>query len=213
MNLSAKFIEFSIMLIDRIGYLGVSFILIIDNAGVPIPSEGVLALSGAAAKVGQMNIWIVLLLGVVMQTLGSCLAYWIGHAGGGPLVRKYGKYLLISAHDYDKTMAWFDKNGAKAIFISRFTPVVRTFMGFVAGTAKMSFKSFLVQTALGSTVWTIFWVGFGYAVGESWRKYYDVLHYLDYLVIAAIIYFVYRFVRRKLAEQKKLQKKSQSKSV
>ncbi len=202
MNLSARFLEFAIALVDRIGYLGVSLILIVDNAGVPIPSEAVLALSGAAAKSGTMNIGVALLIGVVAQSLGSCLAYVIGRAGGVPLVKKYGKYLLISAHDYEKTHRWFEKNGAKAVFISRLTPVVRTFMGFVAGAAEMSFPSFAVQTVLGSAVWTLFWVSFGYIVGDTWRQYYAVLHYLDYIVIVAVMYFIYRFVSRKLARRR-----------
>lgn len=202
MNLSAQLIEFAITLIDRIGYLGVSLILVVDNAGVPIPSEAVLALSGAAAKAGQMNILVVLILGVVMQTIGSSLAYYIGYIGGGPLVKKYGKYLLISAHDYDKTHAWFAKNGEKAIFISRLVPVVRTFMGFVAGTAEMKFSSFLWQTVLGTAVWTLIWTGFGFIVGDAWRQYYDVLHYLDYVIILAVLVIIGRFIYRKMQRRK-----------
>jgi membrane protein DedA with SNARE-associated domain len=202
MNISANLLELAITLIDKIGYLGISIILIIDNAGAPIPSEAVLALSGAAAKAGSLDIVLVFILGVVMQTLGSCLAYWVGATGGEKVVARYGKYLLISMHDYHKTQAWFDKNGARAIFISRITPVVRTYMGFVAGAAKMSFPSFLTQTLFGSLIWTIVWVGFGYLVGEEWRKYYEYLHFVDYLIIAVVMVFVGRFVYKKLAHRR-----------
>ncbi|MFO0955761.1 MAG: DedA family protein [Candidatus Saccharibacteria bacterium] len=202
MNLSAQLIEYAIAIIDRIGYLGVSLILIADNAGLPIPSEAVLALSGAAAKAGTMNILVVIILGVVMQTIGSSLAYYIGYIGGGPLVKKYGKYLLISAHDYEKTHTWFEKNGPKAIFISRIVPVVRTFMGFVAGTAQMPFPSFLWQTFLGTIVWTFIWVGFGFVVGDAWRQYYSMLHYLDYVIILAVLVLVGRFIYRKLERRR-----------
>ncbi|MDQ5944385.1 MAG: hypothetical protein QG658_452 [Patescibacteria group bacterium] len=201
MSISAYFLELAIGVINQIGYLGISIILILDNAGAPIPSEAILALSGAAAKAGDMDILFVFILGVVMQTIGSSLAYWIGATGGETVVRKYGKYILISMHDYQKTHAWFEKNGAKAIFISRLTPVVRTYMGFVAGAAKMSFSSFLTQTIMGSFVWTLLWVGFGYVVGEEWRKYYEYLHYLDYIIILVLVIFIGRFVYKKLSRR------------
>lgn len=207
MSISAHFLELGISIINQVGYFGISLILIIDNAGAPIPSEAILALSGAAARAGDLNIGLVLILGVVMQTVGSSLAYWVGITGGEVMVRKYGKYLLISMHDYQKTQAWFDKNGAKAIFISRLTPVVRTYMGFVAGAAKMSFQSFLTQSIIGSLVWTLLWVGFGYIVGEQWRKYYEYLHYLDYLILAVIIFFGGRFLYKKLVQEKTNRKK------
>lgn len=201
MSISAYFLELAIRVVDQIGYLGISIILIFDNAGAPIPSEAVLALSGAAAKAGNLDIFFVFVLGVVMQTIGSSLAYWVGATGGETVVRKYGKYILISMHDYQKTQAWFDKNGAKAIFISRITPVVRTYMGFVAGAAKMSFSSFLTQTVIGSFAWTLIWVGFGYAVGEEWRKYYQYLHYLDYIIILVLLVLISRFVYKKLSRR------------
>lgn len=212
MSISAYFLELAISIINQIGYLGISIILILDNAGAPIPSEAVLALSGAAAKSGDLNIVFVFILGVVMQTIGSSLAYWVGATGGETIVRKYGKYLFISMHDYQKTQAWFDKNGAKAIFISRITPVVRTYMGFVAGAAKMSFSSFLTQTFIGSLVWTIIWVGFGYWVGEEWRKYYEYLHYLDYIIVAAILFLGWRFVHKKLVQRKMQRQKLEDES-
>lgn len=212
MSISAYFLELAISIINQIGYLGISIILILDNAGAPIPSEAVLALSGAAAKSGDLNIVFVFILGVVMQTIGSSLAYWVGATGGETVVRKYGKYLFISMHDYQKTQAWFDKNGAKAIFISRITPVVRTYMGFVAGAAKMSFSSFLTQTFIGSFVWTIIWVGFGYWVGEEWRKYYEYLHYLDYIIVAAILFLGWRFVHKKLVQRKEQRQTLEGKS-
>jgi len=198
MSISVQLLEFAIQLIDKIGYFGVSFILIIDNAGVPIPSEAVLALAGATARAGRMNELVVLFLGVTMQTLGSCLAYAIGHAGGGPLIKRYGKYLLISAEDYDKTQAWFAEHGPRAIFVSRLTPVVRTFMGFAAGAAKMPFRAFLWQSLAGSLVWTLVWGGLGYLIGDGWRRYYEYMHYVDYLVIVAVVFLIAKFVLKRL---------------
>ena len=202
MNLTASLLEFAIGFIDRIGYLGITIILIVDNCGVPIPSEAVLALAGSQARVGKFNFWIVILLGAFAQTVGAGLAYAIGKYGGGPLVKKYGKYLLISAHDYEKAEAWFKKRGSKAIFISRLTPVIRTFISFPAGTFGMDVRVFLRDTFLGSLVWSVVFVSLGYALGESWRDYYEYLHYVDYLVLLAVVLFLVRFVGRKMNSKK-----------
>lgn len=194
MGISAWLLDFAILVIDKAGYLGISFILIIDNAGVPIPSEGVLGLAGVASNAGNYNFVALLLIGTIMQTAGASLAYWIGHSGGETLVRKYGKYLLISSHDYDKAHVWFAKRGAQAIFVSRITPVVRTFMGFVAGAAHMDYRSFFMQSLFGSAVWSAVWLSAGYILGDSWQKYYHYAHYLDYLVYAGLIILLGRFL-------------------
>ncbi len=198
MSFSATLLDFAIQIVDKIGYLGIGLILIVDNAGIPIPSEAILALAGATARSGHMNVWVVLLLGVVCQTLGTCLAYWIGLAGGEKLVRRYGRYLFISMEDYKKTQKWFAKHGPRAVFISRFTPVVRTFMGFAAGGAAMNFSSFFWQSLAGSAIWTVLWATIGYALGDSWKRYYEYMHYVDYLVVLVVVVVVGRFLWRRL---------------
>ena len=201
MNLTANLLDFAIRMIENIGYLGIIIILIADNCGVPIPSEAILALGGAAAATGKFNIFVVMIIGTLAQTLGAYIAYQIGLHGGEPLVKRYGKYLLISSHDYDKAKAWFQKRGGQAIFISRLTPVIRTFISFPAGTFRMDLRRFLRDTFLGSLVWTIIFVTLGYLLGDNWRRYYDYLHYVDYLVIIAVLVLGGRFVYRKLKKK------------
>lgn len=78
MGITAWLLEFALTLIDKIGYLGLIFILIVDNAGVPIPSEATLALAGSLARTGRFNIVLVIIIGAVAQTIGTYLAYLIG---------------------------------------------------------------------------------------------------------------------------------------
>lgn len=162
--------------------------------GVPIPSEATLALAGNLARSGEFNLFLVIAIGAIAQTFGTYLAYLIGKYGGEPLVKRYGKYLLISAHDYEKAHKWFEKRGPKAIFISRLIPVIRTYAGFAAGTFEMDLKAFIRDSFLGSLVWTIVFAGLGYWLGDSWKKYYGYMHYVDYIVIAAIIIFAAHFI-------------------
>lgn len=202
MGLSGYFLELAFSIIERIGYAGVFFILVVDNAGVPIPSEATLALAGSLAKTGNFNIWAVVAIGAIAQTLGTSLAYAIGYYGGGPVVKRYGKYLLISAHDYDKAEAWFAKRGERAIFISRFVPVIRTFAGFAAGTFEMNFWKFARDSFAGSLIWTLVFVLAGYSLGDSWKNYYQYFHYLDYIVLVVVVILVVRYIYRKTKGRK-----------
>lgn len=197
MGLTTWLLEFALNLIDKIGYLGVIFILIVDNAGVPIPSEATLALAGSMARTGRFNLIALIIIGTLAQTLGTFIAYLIGEYGGGPLVKKYGKFLLISAHDYDKAEQWFATRGESAILLSRITPVIRTFAGFAAGTFKMNRGKFLRDSFVGSLIWTIIFTMIGYGLGDSWRHYYGFLHYVDYLVILVLIILLVRYIYKK----------------
>ncbi|MBI2798156.1 DedA family protein [Candidatus Saccharibacteria bacterium] len=202
MNLTASLLEFALNLINSIGYFGVFVVLILDNSGIPIPSEATLALAGNLAKTGYFNLIVVIVVGVAAQTLGTYLAYLIGRYGGEPLVKRYGKYVLISAHDYDKANGWFKKRGAKAVFVSRLIPVIRTYAGFVAGTFRMPLKRFVWDSFWGSLIWTSVFVLLGYGLGDSWRRYYSYLRYVDYLIIIGIVAIVAYYIYRKLSARK-----------
>jgi membrane protein DedA with SNARE-associated domain len=172
----------------------VFFVLLLDNMGIPIPSEATLALAGNLAKTGEFNIFIVIALGTIAQTLGTYIAYLIGKYGGEPIIKRYGKYLLISAHDYKRAEVWFAKRGSKAIFVSRLIPVIRSYAGFAAGAFDMDVKAFLRDSFLGSLVWSVLLAGLGYWLGDSWKHYYGYLHYVDYLVIIVVVVVIARFV-------------------
>src|SRR3989304_8974928 len=104
MGLTSWLIESSIYLIEKGGYLGIFFGLVIDSAGIPIPSEAILGLSGSLVKAGTFNFGLLIILGTIAQTIGAYLSYLVGRHGGEPLVRKYGKFLLISSHDLDQAV-------------------------------------------------------------------------------------------------------------
>lgn len=194
MGLTTWLLEFAINMIERIGYVGVFIILVLDNCGLPIPSEAVLALSGSVARSGSFHLLAVIAIGTIAQTLGTYLAYLIGHYGGEPVIKKYGKYVLISHHDYLKAHVWFEKRGERMILLSRLIPVIRTYVGFVAGTFAMNKRKFLIDSFIGSLLWSILWIGLGFALGDKWRDYYEYMHYIDYIVIAAVLYFAAKFV-------------------
>src|SRR5438445_575600 len=90
--------------------------------------------------------------------------------GGGPVMENYGRYVLISQHDLDLADRWFARYGEMIVFSSRLLPVIRTFIAFPAGVAKMNMTRFVVYTFLGSLPWCLGLAYVGQVLGEQWDK-------------------------------------------
>jgi membrane protein DedA with SNARE-associated domain len=112
----------------------------------------------------------VIAVGVVGSLVGSWLAYWVGYAGGRPLIDRWGRYLLLRPHEVDRAHAWFERHGQAAVFFSRMIPLVRAFISLPAGVARMNFGTFTVYTTLGLLPWTIGLALAGRALGDRWNQ-------------------------------------------
>src|SRR5215216_1192179 len=170
--MSAGLSQIATNMIATLGYGGLAFGLVVDSAGVPIPSEVLLPLAGALAKQGQFDLLTVIIVGTLAQTIGAILAYVIGMGPGIALIKRYGKYVLFSEHELEKTHKLFEKYGAWLTLVGRCLPGVRTYIGFPAGIAKMNFGLFLLASFIGSLVWTIFLSVLGFQLA-------DHLHVID----------------------------------
>src|SRR5438093_3873039 len=155
--------------------------MLLGSACIPIPSEAVMAFGGALASstfatraLGEpgreLDLVIVILVGVAATMVGSWLAYGAGRAGGRPLIDRWGRYLLIRPHEVDRAHAWFERHGQGAVFFSRMLPLVRAFISVPAGVAWMPFGRFTLYTFLGSLPWTIGLAAAGYGLGASWDR-------------------------------------------
>jgi membrane protein DedA with SNARE-associated domain len=172
--LIAKIIEilsaFIIAVISTLGYSGVVLLMAIESACIPLPSEIIMPFSGYLVHTGRFDLWLVGLAGAVGCVLGSLVAYYVGMYGGRPLIEKYGRYVLVSHHDLDLADRWFSKYGEVIVFASRLLPVIRTFIAFPAGIARMNLKRFVIYTFLGSLPWCIGLAYVGQLLGEQWDK-------------------------------------------
>src|SRR5438132_12358564 len=129
----------------------------IESCCIPLPSELVMPLAGIMIASGKIlhgtnsivALILVALAGAVGCLLGSIVAYWIGYAGGRPLLLKYGRYVLISQHDSDKADRFFQRWGSPTVFFSRLLPVVRTYISLPSGIPEMPFPKFCFYTFLG----------------------------------------------------------------
>lgn len=183
--------------ISSTGYLGVTALMAIESACIPLPSEIIMPFAGYLVFTGRFSLFWAATAGAIGCNVGSVIAYEIGYYGGRPLVEKYGRYLWINRHDLDLADRFFEKFGAAAVFIARLLPVVRTFIALPAGVARMPRLRFHLYTFAGSWPWCFVLAWIGMKLGERWQtdpRLRQVLHRLDALIIvlllAALIWFV-----------------------
>lgn len=202
----AKIIEilsgFIVATISLLGYSGVVLLMAIESACIPLPSEIIMPFSGYLVSTGQMNLWGVAFAGAVGCVLGSMVAYWVGMYGGRPLIEKYGRYVLVSRHDLDLADRWFANYGEVIVFGSRLLPVIRTFIAFPAGVARMNIPRFIIYTFAGSLPWCLGLAYVGQKLGEQWNKDETLktwFHRFDFLIGIAVllvaVWWVWRHIK------------------
>lgn len=190
--------NFAIQTISAFSYLGVTFLMALESACFPIPSEVIMPFSGFLVFEGKFSFWLVVFWGVMGNLMGSAIAYFIGFNGGRSLVEKYGKYILISHHDLDLAQKWFERYGSISVFFSRILPVVRTFISFPAGVARMNFFRFSLYTILGSFIWAVILTYAGILAGENWQDLEIYFRKFDWVIAIFGIFGVGWFIYYKL---------------
>lgn len=192
-----------VSVISTLGYGGVIMLMAIESANIPLPSEIIMPFSGFLVAKGELNLWLVGLAGAIGCVLGSILSYFIGAWGGRPLVLKYGKYIFISHNDLDLTDRWFQKHGEMTVFAGRLLPVVRTFISFPAGIARMNFGRFIIYSFLGSLPWTLTLAFIGQKLGENWESLRRYFHGFDWIILGLILVGIGWWIVRHLKQNQK----------
>src|ERR671914_724030 len=180
-------IDFVTATIGDYGLFAVFALMLLESMGILIPSEAISPFAGYLVSQGQMGFFAAVAAGVLGNLVGSWGGYFIGLWGGRELWFHYGRYVGVRAHHLKVAEKWFDRYGEFTVFISRCLPVVRTFISFPAGTARMNLAKFSFYTLLGCIPWVFALTYFGYVLGENWERIGDYLHYLDYAVAVAIL--------------------------
>lgn len=202
----AKIIEilsvFIVATISRLGYAGIVLLMAIESACIPLPSEIIMPFSGYLVYTGRFNLWLVGVAGAFGCVVGSLVAYWVGMRGGRPLIEKYGRYVLISRHDLDLADRWFDRFGEIIVFASRLLPVIRTFIAFPAGVARMNLKKFVIYTFAGSLPWCVGLAFVGQRLGKEWETnptLKTLFHRFDFVIgifiVLAAVWWIWRHIK------------------
>jgi membrane protein DedA with SNARE-associated domain len=187
-------------------YLGIMFLMALESACMPVPSEIVMPFSGFLVfRDHQMTLLGIVVAGSVGCTLGSIGAYIAGFYAGRPLILRYGKYILLREKHLVLAEQWFMKWGDKATFIARLLPVIRTVISLPAGIAKMDFRKFVLYSFAGSVPWTLMLAYVGYSLGPKWESIKGVFRELDILVLVGIVvlaaWYAYRIRKSRSVEK------------
>lgn len=153
-------------LVEHWGYAAIVVVVVLGNVGLPIPEDAVLSLTGYLVWRGDMNLWLVLVVGIVSASAGDNLGYWLGRSRGAAALERYARRVWLPSGGLDAAQRLLKKHGAVAVFVARFIPGVRFAAGPVAGITGIRAPVFLVANVLGACLYVPVVVGVGYAVGE-----------------------------------------------
>lgn len=152
------------------GYPGLALLMAIESACVPLPSEVIMPFAGYLVANGRFTLIGAATAGALGCNLGSIVAYEVGKRGGRPLAERWGRWLLIGPDELDRADRFFTRFGGAAVLIGRLLPVVRSFIAFPAGVARMRLVPFHVYTFLGSWPWCFGLAWVGMTLGDRWNS-------------------------------------------
>lgn len=194
--------------IESFGYLAVFVFMTLESALIPIPSEVTMPFAGFLAGMGKINFWLVVFIGAFGNLVGSLAAYALGYWGQETfvkqLVKKYGKYLLVTLDEVETAERWFRHHGGKIAFFSRLLPVVRTFISLPAGFSEMNVIRFSIFTFLGSLIWSFFLAYSGMILGQNWNVLGGYFHKFDFIIVGGIILVAGFYVYHKIQKIRRL---------
>ena len=205
--------------INQFGYLGVALLVVIENVFPPIPSEIVLPFAGFVAQQGasavntsadaaQSDTTVVgmMIAATVGSVVGALILYFVSAAIGPERLRqfveRFGKWFGVKSSDLVRAEEWFDRRSSAAVLVGRCVPLIRSIVSIPAGFRRMKLTSFVVLTAIGSAVWNIALIGAGAVLGDQWERVGEYVGVFQWLVIAAVLLLLVRFVVSRLKNRR-----------
>lgn len=190
-------IEWIFSFINDFGYIAVAFLIAIENIFPPIPSEVILSFSGFLTDTTSLNVFGLIIAATIGSVIGALILYWLGTLLNESRLERlldhsFFKKLGFKKDDVNKTIAWFNRHGVKAVFFGRFVPVIRSLISIPAGIAKTKMSIFLILTTLGSLVWNAVLISLGAYMGKKWEVIVTIFE--EYSLIVAgllLIAFIY----------------------
>ncbi|MFJ8824005.1 DedA family protein [Streptomyces sp. NPDC102467] len=186
-------------LVDVLGGPGAGLAIALENLFPPLPSEVILPLTGFAAGQGAISLASALFWTTLGSVVGAAILYWIGRVvGRDRMYALWARIPLVKVSDLERTEAWFQRHGTKAVLLGRMVPIFRSLISVPAGVERMPLPVFLSLTALGSLVWNSVLVLAGYWLGDQWDLVETYVGVLSKIVLAAVIVAVVTYLAVRL---------------
>lgn len=192
---------FILLVIQKVGYAGIFFLMLLQSVNIPIPSEIIMPFSGFLVVKGIFHFWLVVLAGSLGNLAGALLSYYLASSltENDFLARHRVLKVIFPPESIRAAENWFNKYGHSSIFFGRLVPVVSTFISFPAGLSKMRISVFASLTFAGSFLWSAILTWLGSILGENWevlRVYFERFDYLIlFLLVVSILFWIWRRFR------------------
>ena len=197
--------------INKCGYLGIVFLITIENIFPPIPSEVILTFGGFATTITDITVIGAIIASTIGSVMGAILLYCVGMFLSEEKIYSFtegkcGRILGLKKTNINKAFRWFDSRGKYAVFFGRFIPIIRSLVSIPAGMAKMSMLPFLALTTVGSLIWNTALILLGRLAGESWGKVAGCIDgYSNIILIGFGVLFVFGTVSYYSKKKKRVQ--------
>lgn len=181
-------------LAHQYGYWAVFLGILLENLGIPLPGETITIVGGFLAGSNELNYWFVLGCAILGAFLGGNCGYWIGRAGGWPLLLRVGKIFRISEEKLGEMKQQFSKNAGKTVFIGRFIALLRVFASPLAGIAEMPFLKFMAYNLAGATTWAFVMVTLSFFAGRIVPLEQLIAWVAQFAIVALLLVIAWIFV-------------------
>lgn len=194
--------SFIIHLISSLGYAGVLLLMLLEAALIPIPSEITLPFAGFLAQKGTFILPLVIAVAVAGDTIGTLILYAIGFYLEENVILgfldKYGKFILVSRHEYNTVMKWFQKRGAIIMILGKLLPGFRTIIGLPAGLSEVPPLKAILYTLIGSIIWCGGFTYAGFVLGKNWDKLHPIFQKFEIVIVVVMLLGILWYINHKL---------------
>ncbi len=183
-------VSFVVAVISAAGYFGVVALMAIKSACIPLPSEVIMPFAGYLVSLGQFSLIGAATAGAIGCNVGSTIAYLVAAHGGRSAFERWGAYVLVRHEELDRAEHFFARYGALTVFVGRLLPVIRTFISFPAGLARMPMLKFQIYSFIGSWPWCFALAYVGVVLGARWDSdptFRRLFHEFDAVVVAVLL--------------------------
>ena len=182
------------------GYAALILFGFLEAACIPISSEITFGFAGVLAYQGHLNLVLVIIIGSLAELAGSYASYWVGRAGGRPLVNRIGRYVLVTQSDVDRAERFLAGRGAWAVPVGRMLPFIRAFTSIVAGLVRIPALRFGVLSLIGTVIYATVLSLIGYGLGSAWQRISHGLSVAGYALFAVVVVVIAAFVVYRLRQ-------------
>lgn len=191
--------------IGDMGYWGIFLLMFLESTFFPFPSEIVMIPAGYLAFKGEMDIYIVILSGIVGSVTGALFNYYLAIHFGRKFILRYGKYFLIKEETLDKLEVFFARHGELSTFNGRLIPGIRQLISLPAGLARMNIAKFAFYSGLGAGIWVIVLVALGYFLGSNEALISEYLQSATLIALLCVVLITLFYVARNKRRKKILE--------